>query len=318
MTTTTHLDADEVQRFDLAELPRGSKIQRLGSGAIRVLAMISRTGIFEYQNPDGSIRRELRTPEDTFDEASLATLKGVPVVDHTDHSDMLTTSTTKAAAIGHVEAPRRSADMVAADLVVHHGPVIAAIERGERSDVSAGYHCTLDRTPGTWQGEHYDGVQRNVKYNHVAVLPHGKGRAGTAVGLRLDSKEQPMSMSPEETTKFINQTATQRYEELRAEQDLGPPVDAGPAQLEMHAGLRRQFTHAKFRGTLETDVAYQTRVDAAEAVEARTLQDAEERRTLADVIRLDRDSADERPEAELRPAQAYDGRGPLSESKDRR
>ena len=32
--------------------------------------ILTSTGIFEYKNPDGSIRRELRLPEDVFDPES--------------------------------------------------------------------------------------------------------------------------------------------------------------------------------------------------------------------------------------------------------
>ena len=34
--------------------------------------ILTRTGIFDYKNPDGSIRRELRLPEQVFDPDSLS------------------------------------------------------------------------------------------------------------------------------------------------------------------------------------------------------------------------------------------------------
>lgn len=34
--------------------------------------IVTSCGIFEYTNPDGSVRRELRLPENVFDEKSLA------------------------------------------------------------------------------------------------------------------------------------------------------------------------------------------------------------------------------------------------------
>ena len=42
--------------------------------------VVTSTGIFEYQNPDGTVRRELRLPEEVFDPASLASYKGKPVI----------------------------------------------------------------------------------------------------------------------------------------------------------------------------------------------------------------------------------------------
>ena len=41
--------------------------------------ILTRVGIFEYHNPDGTIRRELRLPEEVFAAESLASYKGKPV-----------------------------------------------------------------------------------------------------------------------------------------------------------------------------------------------------------------------------------------------
>ena len=42
--------------------------------------IVTSTGIFEYKNRDGSIRRELRLPEEVFDPASLESYEGKPVI----------------------------------------------------------------------------------------------------------------------------------------------------------------------------------------------------------------------------------------------
>lgn len=42
--------------------------------------IVTSVGIFEYANPDGSIRRELRLPEDVFDTASLESYQGKPLI----------------------------------------------------------------------------------------------------------------------------------------------------------------------------------------------------------------------------------------------
>ena len=38
------------------------------------------TGIFEYSNPDGSVRKELRLPEEVFSKESLASYEGSPII----------------------------------------------------------------------------------------------------------------------------------------------------------------------------------------------------------------------------------------------
>ena len=42
--------------------------------------IVTSVGIFEYTNPDGSTRRELRLPEDVFAPESLASYKGKPII----------------------------------------------------------------------------------------------------------------------------------------------------------------------------------------------------------------------------------------------
>ena len=49
-------------------------------GYLRDKPIVTTCGIFEYQNDDGSIRRELRLPEDVFDPESLKTYKGKPII----------------------------------------------------------------------------------------------------------------------------------------------------------------------------------------------------------------------------------------------
>ena len=42
--------------------------------------IVTSVGIFEYRNPVGSTRRELRLPEHVFDKDSLASYRGKPVI----------------------------------------------------------------------------------------------------------------------------------------------------------------------------------------------------------------------------------------------
>ena len=42
--------------------------------------IVTTCGIFEYKNEDGSVRRELRLPDDVFDEKSLKSYKGKPII----------------------------------------------------------------------------------------------------------------------------------------------------------------------------------------------------------------------------------------------
>ena len=65
------------QRYD--RIPLG-ETYFTPEGYLIVDIIITSVGIFEYRRPDGSIRRELRLPEEVFAPESLASYKGKPVI----------------------------------------------------------------------------------------------------------------------------------------------------------------------------------------------------------------------------------------------
>ena len=182
----TRTDADE-DRFDV--MSGVGRFERTAVGGIKVEARLTRTGILEYKRPDGTIRRELRLPKEVFNTDSLATLAGATVTDLEHHRGLLDLSTWKDATLGHTEAVRQDGDYVVADLVINDPKAVAQIENRQLHDISCGYRCKLRFEPGTYKGERYDCVQYDIRYNHVAVLPKGIGRAGKDVALRLDTKQ---------------------------------------------------------------------------------------------------------------------------------
>jgi len=57
--------------------------------------------------------------------------------------------------------------------------------KGGKVQTSCGYECDLDETPGVYEGQRYDAIQRNIRANHVAIVE--SGRAGSEVKIRMDS-----------------------------------------------------------------------------------------------------------------------------------
>ncbi len=158
--------------------------KRLADGRLRVDAILTRSGVFDYVNPDGTIRREYRPDAEVFAPESLESFSLVPLTN--DHPPvMITAENAREYACGSVgENIRRDGDQMIATLMVTDATLIAAMEAGKR-DVSNGYHCDLDETPGvTPNGERYDAVQRNIRGNHAAIVE--RGRAGVA-RVRLDA-----------------------------------------------------------------------------------------------------------------------------------
>lgn len=184
-------------RYDSAPL---GTVTRLPSGALRVPARLTRTGVFTYRNPDGTPRREYRPPEAVFAPASLEALRGATVTDlHPKHSrgvDRVDAENWRDLAIGHVgDDVRQAGEYVEASIVIADARAIQRIEARERTEVSVGYQVDLERTPGTTpSGEAYDAIQRNIRPNHVAIVP--RGRAGRDVSLRLDADDNERLDAP--------------------------------------------------------------------------------------------------------------------------
>lgn len=60
---------------------------------------------------------------------------------------------------------------------------IDAIDRGEVKAFSMGYKCSVVDNDGVWQGVHHDQQQKNIVYNHLALVT--KGRAGDKVNFMV-------------------------------------------------------------------------------------------------------------------------------------
>lgn len=173
-----------VLRFDSGSL---GNVQRTPQGGIRVPARLTRAGIFVYLNPDGSKRREYRSKEEVSRADSLATLTDAPVT-HLHPRELVTPANFAAVVRGTVSGTARvDGSQIEADLAIQDARLIERIERGDR-EVSCGYRCKLIHTPGiSPEGERYDAIQTEIRYNHVAVVP--RGRAGREIALRLDAED---------------------------------------------------------------------------------------------------------------------------------
>lgn len=187
------------------------QVERTPQGGLRVPAAVARTGIQTYQLTDGRTVREYRSPEEVFSADSLATLRGAPVTDL--HPETLVTADNwKALSVGHVaDTIERENDLVVTQLLVQDAAECRRIDARERVEVSCGYECELDETPGVSpEGEPFDRQQRAIRYNHVGLGPEGWGRAGSRVSLRLDGAAVQIADASVQRAPPTHETTTQR------------------------------------------------------------------------------------------------------------
>ncbi len=160
---------------------------RTPQGGIKIAATLTRSGVFVYIQPDGSVRREYRPASEVFKPESLALLQAAPLTNLHPGAGRVDSASWRSVAVGHVgEDVRQAGTHVAATIYVQDADTIALIESGERREISCGYDQTY--VPGAGvspEGEAYDGTQTDLCYDHVALVP--RGRAGRTVGLRLDA-----------------------------------------------------------------------------------------------------------------------------------
>lgn len=178
------------RRYDASPLPPAT---RLDNGWLSAFGRISRVGVFEYRQADGTIRRELRPPDEVQAPPALASFAMVPVTLGHPPEGLLNAETTRERAVGNLgDSVRADGDFVVANLLVTDGKAVTAAGEGQYQ-LSCGYSCDVDESPGVWRGERYDAVQRNIRGNHVALV--GAGRAGPEVRIRLDAGDAVCVMS---------------------------------------------------------------------------------------------------------------------------
>jgi len=86
-------------------------------------------------------------------------------------------------------------------LVVWAAGAIAGIESRDQQELSAAYRYDADMTPGNYKGLHFDGVMRNIRGNHVALVESGRAGSDVVVG---DSQIEGLHMVTSRTALMLS------------------------------------------------------------------------------------------------------------------
>ncbi len=203
--------------------------------------VVTSTGIFEYIEANGSKRRELRLPEDVFDPESLKSYRGKPII-ITHEAGLITKDNVGEEEIGTIMSEGyRSGEDVRAEVIIHDTDKMKAA--GLKA-LSLGYNLDLEETPGMWNGQHYDAIQRNIRINHLALV--ADARAGERARLNIDSRDAKNSkgaqgmkktrktthgdsiLTDEELAKAIEDYKKRRAQSAVAKEDADEPEKEVP------------------------------------------------------------------------------------------
>jgi hypothetical protein len=168
---------------------------------------ISKVGIFPYSgaqiSPDLEPDRiyQVYRPEEEL--SNTETINSFKLLPWTDEHAMLGSEDE-----GMLPAEKKGIHGVIGEDVYFHDGYLKAnikifseklaslIEQGKK-ELSIGYRCLYDLTPGVYNGQNYDAIQRSIRGNHLALVDEGRSGSDVAVldkfKFTIDSKELLMA-----------------------------------------------------------------------------------------------------------------------------
>lgn len=310
---------DTLLRFDSIEL--SAPILR-EDGTLEMEGLVVKPGVQLYRLPGGDIRRELIPKEELHDEASLATLRRLPLTMRHPPGNRITPQNVQFFQVGDTSdlTEVMPDDHVKIRIIARADRALKAIESGIRG-LSAAY--VLERLELT-SGVHeefgaYDAIQRGRRYNSVGLVE--LGRAGRSVRVRADEadagimvpadepdtqppqtplilwpKDEPMNLvsiiaallaselARGDSNMFANLTTAKGEAEKQANELAGEKIRADEAETALKgANGKVHERDGKITVLMKNAAdAEQTRADEAESPEQR-LAWFDERKTLLDL-----------------------------------
>jgi len=158
---------------------------------LKVNAVITRVGVYQY--PDGMA---FKSPMELLKATRTARNAKITILDHPDSMVIMS----QKQMYGTVESPFFNRDRIDAtlnfDKEVCPPQFLHDVRTGHLKDVSIGFYYQPDATPGTWNGQHYDYVMRDIVIDHVAAgVP--KGRCSfPSCGIGVDALFRRVALDP--------------------------------------------------------------------------------------------------------------------------
>ena len=174
-------------------------------------------GIYPYISPPGAplpdtVYMVFRGEEELSKPETLESLRLMPIVDlHPTAPEMLGDSDNAIKPEQHgihgtvgeritFDANGKQGAGIYANLKLISSEIRDKIDNQGIKELSPGYWARYDYTPGEYNGIKYDAIQRDIKFNHLALVPDG--RQGSVVSV-LDQMENPIFNQPPNEVKTM-------------------------------------------------------------------------------------------------------------------
>lgn len=278
------------------------------NGFMRCRARFMSTGVMEYAehelgglvdsgNPDKLYN--IFVGQDTLsDPKAIRSLEGMPVIIGHEWAGPDAEYSQSGSIAG---TPKVNGPYLEGEIVITDPLAIEAIQAGELKDISAAYNAGYVFEGGSHDGQDFDGKQKELRYNHVALLPPGSGRAG--VDVRVLNKKGKSEMSDSKLTavqikegtivRVLNEDVQKMNEAVQETANMEKETKQSMANMEETlAKLETANTEletknaeiAELKGSLE---AMKERLENAlnpEALEAAAAELAEEKEEAAEML----------------------------------
>lgn len=188
-------------------------------GFLSITARVLADGVFNYskeESPEataigGMIPHYI--PAQEFTAEALKTLEGKPVIigDHDWRTSQNTL--TDGMTVGNVAgAPRFEDRYIVADLLITDKAAIDKITNKELVEISAAYNADAYPQDGEHKGKRFSVIQKNLRFNHILLLPVGHGRCGRDVKIiNKTIEEKTMSINVQRVFNGKNGKETRNF-----------------------------------------------------------------------------------------------------------
>lgn len=166
------MNLNSIARFDRGQVKGDAFMTE--EGYIKANAVVTRTGVFLYKNPDGTIRKELRHPDDVLKIDSLDSMKMIPVTNGHPQERLVSAENTKRLAIGFTgETITLKGEFILSNFIITDLSGVKDITEKNRKELSLGYTVDLIPEEGVYNDQPYTFRQTNIKYNHLSIVDNG-------------------------------------------------------------------------------------------------------------------------------------------------